>query len=153
SRISKGRLSFRVHNYPGADEVGCTLVSRAYNQYNGRVPKVYRVYSSVNGPFIIPSLEDRPIGESVKAHIIAAGELIIDSPEESDFILMVNTPEQMTQDIQNLSNKDITYTSHRNLREFVERAKDYIAKGKKCIMADVAFINGGETELIYMLDD
>lgn len=151
--ISKWRLKFKVYNYPGADEVGCTLLSRAYNEYHSRCPKVYPVYSSVNGPFIIPSLEDRPIGESVKAHITAAGGLIADSATESDFILLLNTPGKMTQNSTEQENKDITYSSHRSLREFVERARDYIAQGKKCVLADVAFINGGDTELIYMLDD
>lgn len=152
-KISDWRLSSKVHNYPGADEVGCTLLSRAYNEHYSRCPKVYPIYSAVNGPYIIPSLEDRPIGESVKAHVIAAGGLLVDSIEESDFILLLNTPGKMTGWANDQENKDVTYTSHRSLREFVERTKNYVAQGKKCVIADVAFINGGETELIYMLDD
>ncbi len=153
SSISNWRLNFKVHNYPGADEVGCTLLSRAYNEHHGRCPKVYPVYSSVNGPFIIPSLEDRPIGESVKAHVIAAGGLLTDSASESDLILLINTPGKMTEGSRDQKSKDITYSSHRSLREFVERARHYIDQGKKCVIADVAFINGGDIELVYMLDD
>lgn len=152
-RISNWRLNFKIYNYPGADEVGCTLLSRAYNEYYFRRPKVYTVYSSVYGPFIVPHLEDRPIGESVKAHITAAGGWIADSPDESDFILLINTPGKEMQASIYQKEKDITYSSYRNLREFAENIKKYIIQGKKCVVADVAFINGGDTELVYMMDD
>lgn len=151
--INKDRLQNRVYIYPGADEVGCTLVSRAFNESMGRRPLVYVGYSSVIGSQIVPLFEDRPIAESIKSHVLAAGGLLVDTPEEADLILMVNTPGKVIQECQDFPTKDITYSSFRNLREFVERLGRYIMLGKKCILGDVAFINGGDTELINMLDE
>lgn len=50
-------------------------------------------------------------------------------------------------------NKDITYSSFRNLRAFVAEIDRLRRLGKQVAIADTAFANGGETELIEMLDD
>jgi len=49
--------------------------------------------------------------------------------------------------------KDITYSSYRTLREFVARIGDYVNDGYQVAVADVAFCNGGDHELVQMLDD
>ncbi len=49
--------------------------------------------------------------------------------------------------------KDLTYTSDRNLRFFVDCIETFLAEGKPVAIADVAFANGGETELVQLLDD
>ena len=38
--------------YPGADEVGFTLLARAYNDYHQLTPKVYVHFASTFGPQI-----------------------------------------------------------------------------------------------------
>src|SRR5699024_8017465 len=66
--ISKKNLRTKVLVYPGADEVGCTLVARMLNQLLHRRPLIHYFYSSTNGPHIVPLYEDRPLNESVTAH-------------------------------------------------------------------------------------
>ena len=152
-QIRQRRLQTKVHLYPGADEVGCTLLARAYGFLTGKQPQVYSLYSAVNGDGIVPLYEDRPLGESVKAHILAAGARVAFSPQTADFVLAINTPGKVMQEAWDNPIKDLTYTSHRSLRFFVESIGALLAEGKAVAIADVAFANGGETELVQLLDD
>ncbi|GAA4827060.1 DUF4127 family protein [Algivirga pacifica] len=147
------RLQTKVHMYPGADEVGCTLLARAYQELTQQRTKVYVYYSSVHSAQIIPMYEDRPLGESLKAHILATNALMVDRPEEADIILAVNTAGKVMMEAWDQEIKDITYSTFRNLRSFVDQIKQWTLEGKKVAVADVAFANGGETELIQLLDD
>ena len=151
--ITKERLQFRVQTYPGADEAGCTLVSKAFTDYFNKQPHVYVTYSSTLGAQIIPKYEDRPFGESVKAHILAAGACITEDINQADIVLMVNSPGKLMQEAWEQNTKDITYNSFRNLIDFVDKIDMYLKQGKKCIIADIAFSNGADIELIAMMDE
>ncbi|MEM9213291.1 MAG: DUF4127 family protein [Cyanobacteria bacterium P01_F01_bin.150] len=191
SQIIDARLQQRIHFYPGADEVGCTLLARmaltpaqsspentppqpSPYQGEGAGPPVspyvlrtgfaktkgglrgvnfYIFYSSVNSESIIPLYEDRPLGESVKSHVLAAGANWVWEPQQADVILAINTPGKMMQEAWDQPRKDITYSTYRNLRFFVYQIGQFLAAGKPVAIADVAFANGGETELVQMLDD
>lgn len=148
-------LTDRIYSYPGADEVGCTLTARAFNDIKGVKPAVFTRYSSENGKNVIPLLEDRRLGETVKYQIIAAGGIVTEDSEKADFILMINPPSEITQQIGDswnsyLTRKDIG-DPERNLNEFVEAIKDYIEKGKNCSVADVAFLNGADNSLMKLI--
>ncbi len=153
SQVRDHRLQRQVHLYPGADEVGCTLLARAYSQRLTKAPNIYLLYSAVTSEQIVPLYEDRPLGESVKAHVLAAGAQIVSTPEAADIVLAVNTAGQVMHEAWNQKYKDITYSSFRNLRVFVAQIEQLIVGGNRVAIADVAFANGGETELIEMLDD
>ncbi|MFA6074854.1 MAG: DUF4127 family protein [Negativicutes bacterium] len=152
SEVVGRRLQPRVHMYPGADEVGCTLLVRCI-AYKYRPLKIFPFYSAVNAANVIALYEDRPLGECLKAHILAAGCLVADSPEQADIILAINAPGKFMMESASQFAKDITYSSYRNLREFVMRISDYVADGYQVAVADVAFCNGGDHELVQMLDD
>ncbi len=147
------RLQQRVHLYPGADEVGCTLLARAYAQLQGKCSKIHVLYSSVASEHIIPLYEDRPLGESVKAHILAAGAQVVPTPQMADVTLAVNTAGKVMQEAWDQSSQDLTYTTHRNLPCFVAQIEHLLMTGGQVAIADVAFTNGGETELVQLLDN
>lgn len=147
------RLHKKVHMYPGADEVGATLLARAFNEYKGQRPKIFPLWSSTLGPQLIPMYEDRPYAESLKAHVLAAGCQLVDRAEETDLVLAYNTPGRVMQESWDQKEKDITYTSFRNLLTFVDQIKTMIGSGKKVIVADSAFANGGDGEFITLLDE
>src|SRR5699024_8725997 len=50
ARVMYTRYSMNLYDsvqiYPGADEVGATLLSRAYNEFQGSCPKIYPFWSS-----------------------------------------------------------------------------------------------------------
>lgn len=141
----------KVYMYPGADEVGCTLISRIINHCNHKTPKVFVRFSSALGPTIVPKYEDRPYLETIKYHIISCGMCLTDSSDRADIILMVNTPGTEMTESWEQSNPPSTNNSHRNLKEFVIAIKEYIKEGKKVAVADVAYSNGADLELISLL--
>ncbi|WP_164667741.1 DUF4127 family protein [Virgibacillus doumboii] len=143
----------RVQIYPGADEVGATLLARVYNDLKGHQPKIYPIWSSTLGPQLIPMYEDRPFAESMKAHILAAGCEMANDSDSADLILAYNTPGRVMQESWDQSKKDITYSSFRNMLMFVSQIKSYIQVGKKVIVADSAYANGGDFELITLMDE
>lgn len=147
------RLQQKVHLYPGADEVGCTLLARAYLQLTQTSCSFYPIFSSVCGEQIIPLYEDRPLGESLKAHVLATGAQMITTPEQADVVLAINSAGKVMQESWDQSKQDVSYSSYRNLRFFVDQIKQFCDQGKPVAIADVAFANGGETELVRLLDD
>lgn len=147
------RLYHNVHIYPGADEVGATLLTRIYNTYHQKRPRIYPIWSSILGPQIIPMYEDRPFAESLKAHVLASGCQLVDQAEEADIILAYNTPGRVMQEAWDQGKKDITYSNFRNLLHFVDQIASYVKEGKKVVVADSAYANGGDSQLITLLDE
>ena len=140
--------------YPGADEVGFTLLARAFHEYIGEKPHLFVRYSSTLGPELVPLYEDRPMNESLKAHVMAAGFQLVESSDQAEFILAYNTPGKvMEESWDQLTGKDITYDSYRHLLTFVQDLGKDLAAGKKVALCDSAFANGGELELVQLLDE
>lgn len=153
-KISKLNLESKVDIYPGADEVGCSLLALAYNNYFDISNRVFVKYSSVNGPGITPLYEDRPMFETLKSHINVTNSIIVDSSSDANMILMINSPgEVMQESWDQLDKRDRTYDSHRNLKDFVRQVEHYIKLGKKVAIADCAYANGCDLELIKLLDE
>ncbi|MGX7131567.1 DUF4127 family protein [Enterococcus songbeiensis] len=146
-------LKGKVMVYPGADEVGFTLLARAYNDWRNTQPTLFARYASTLGQTLVPLYEDRIINESLKAHVMAAGMRLIDNESEADFILAYNVPgKKMQESWDQFKNKDVTYDSYRHLLTFVDQIESAIQKGKKVGICDSAFANGGDLELLQVLD-
>jgi len=141
----------KVFIYPGADEVGCTLLSRIINDEKKSTPSIFVRFSSVKGPEIIPSFEDRPYIETIKWHLISAGFWMVDNSQDADIILMVNTPGLKTTEAISQNNGVRENNSMRNLIEFVTACREYIKRGKKVVISDVTYSNGSDKELINLL--
>lgn len=152
--IEKFDLDNKVSIYPGADEVGCTLSGLAFNLHYNNRSKFYAFYSSTLGPMITPLYEDRPMNETLKHHILAIGGQLVDTPQEADIILAINSPGKIMQRAkEQIYNKDLTYTTFRNLRQFVNSIKYYLKNDKPVILSDSAYGNGGDLELLKILDE
>lgn len=159
--VSKMNLELKVITYPDADAVTNSLLARAINEINGIRPKVFVRYSSCNEGNIIPNYEDRPIAESIKYQILAAGGLPTFDYCNCDMVLMVNIPldnmaesRRLYDDLNKKDNPgetDLNYTVGRNLVEYVEYIK-YLVSINKCVaVADCAYANGGDTILFNLL--
>jgi hypothetical protein len=127
-------------------------LARVYNELKGQRPKFHPIWSSTFGPQLISMYEDRPYAKSLKAHILAEGCQLVERAEEADLILAYNTPGRVIQKSWDQDTKDITYTSFRNLLHFVDQVKSYILSGKQSD-GDSAYANGGDRELITLLDE
>lgn len=154
-KVEAERLMDRVRIYPGADEIGCTLLARVFCELAGYAPEAYVRYSSTQGPYVIPPYEDRSLNESIKAHLNAAGVFITDSAAEADFVLMVNAPPVGQSDAAETSllyrERHRAYFSEVNLAEFVRAIQVYARKGKFVALADVATANGADEPLMQLL--
>ena len=152
-KIRELRLQTKVMMYPGADESGATLLGRCFNELMGQCPKIYPYFSSIYGPALIPKYEDRPMYESLQSHIYAAGCQEAESVREADFILAINCPGKIMEEAPMQGEKDISYTRHRHLLSFAYHIRQWLDMNKPVALADCAFINGGEVELVTLLDD
>lgn len=152
-KVLQSKKLQNVMIYPGADEVGFTLLARAYQEFHDMHLKVFPFYSSTYGQYIIPNYEDRPINETLKAHIMAAGCELVYSADEADFVLAYNTPgKQMQEAWDQFKNKEVTYSSYRHLPTFVRDINNFIDRNIPVVLADSAYSNGGDGELIQQLD-
>lgn len=150
--IRENELGRKVLVYPGSDEVGATLLARCINDADHVQPKVYVLFSSTLGPTLIPNYEDRPFYETLKKHIQAVNGKLVDSLKEADIVLGYNTPGKIMQEswVQG-ENTDQTYYSFRDLNTFMDILKEGIQAEKKVIIADSAFSNGGDEDLVDIL--
>ncbi|SNX54592.1 DUF4127 family protein [Thermoanaerobacterium sp. RBIITD] len=148
-------LTDRIYSYPGADEVGCVLTARVFNNIKGIKPTVFIRYSSDIGSTLIPKYEDRSLNETVKYQVISSGGIIVNDSSEADFILMINPPSDITLKLadnwQSILSKEDVNDPERNLNEFVETIDYYIKKGKLCAVADVAMPNGADNRLMMLI--
>lgn len=153
-KIAALGVGLKAYMYPGADEVGCTLLTRMINEFTGRKPFVYTHFSSIQGPFVTPLYEDRLLFESVKFQIMAAGGLMATSIQEADMVLCVNSPGDTMMEANAQQQANIGYRVLRNLVELAELSDYVISKlHKPCAVADVAFANGADLELLSLLRD
>ena len=152
SRIAELRLGARVLVYPGADEVGLTLTSRMALHFASLRPRVYVKYAATGAPFVIPLYEDRPLGETVKYQLTAAGCRVATSLAEADLVLALSCPGS---DMREAEDQPVTtpgYAVERTLPEFVLFLQDCLGDGIPVTLCDNAYANGGDLDLLAMLD-
>ncbi|WP_411678344.1 DUF4127 family protein [Caproicibacter sp.] len=148
-RVRAGRVMDRVFVYPGADEVGCVIFARVFNLIKEYVPRVYVRYSSTWGPTVVPLYEDRPLHESIKSQITSAGGIVEDCPDRSDCMLAVNSPGKYMIESMDQDEKDLTFTSHSNMHEFLRYIDYYARSDRKAVgLAEVSVCNGCENEFM-----
>lgn len=150
--IAANNLELNVYMYPGADEVGCTMLAKMLNTFKGKRPLVYPVFSSTQGPSVTPLYEDRPLMETLKYQILAAGGLIASNITEADFALFVNSPVEPMMEAAYQDCLSTKYQVNRNLIDFVEQLEFTIISRKiPCVVGDVAFANGSDLGLLKLL--
>lgn len=151
--IEKKNLQNKIYIYPGADEVSSILFARIANKIYNKQPKMYLKYPSITSGLIIPTLEDRYLDTSVKYQITAAGGVIVPSIKEADMVVFVNAPSNYMLPSSHQHVKHRGYTTQRNLVEFVE-VMEYVVNtlNKPVALVDLGFDNGGDIELVKMLN-
>ncbi|MCI5745790.1 MAG: DUF4127 family protein [Erysipelotrichaceae bacterium] len=158
--INRLNIAFNALMYPDADGVGNTLLARAINYIKQANLKIYVRYNTCNNGNIIPNYEDRPVSESIKYQILAAGGFYTTNSSDADIILMVNLPlknmgeaRRLYDDLLHDGETDLNYTVGRNLVEYVEYIK-YLTSINQCVaIADIAYANGGDLPLFNLLKE
>lgn len=150
--LNKKGVSENCRIFPGADQFGSLLLARHHSVKRGNPPTISVLYSSTGGKTVTPSYEDRPLGETVRAHLSAVGAETTTSPEDADAVLAVNSPpigDYKPVDSPEQNHKPAEYDLNRELNFFldsIERAK-HLAQ-TQIGLADIAFPNGSDIELM-----
>lgn len=138
-----------LDTYPGADEGGLTLLSRAATRIEKRSPKIYVAYPRKDAADVVPIYEDREIRKTVSAQIKSAGAIECSSEEDADFVLYCNLNDERTYDVY------LNYTKQADegyIPELVERIAKTLESGKGAAVADVAYCNSGDLALIAEME-
>lgn len=150
--IDEKVLNDRVILYPGADELGMTLTARAVNALEGDTPRVYLKYASTLAPQLIPNYEDRSLNETVKYHVMAAGCVVVPSLRDADFVMGITAPANKMLESAEQPANNMDYDVERNMAEFLYFVNDCIRRGIPVAILDNAYTNGGELQLLRVLN-
>lgn len=147
--LKTNALHMKTAMYPSADDTGLTLLARANAQLANVRPKVYVHYSSSKGGNCIPLVEDRILAETVKYHILAIDGIQVYSLSDADLVLAINMSSEhlLTHGFESVMPYDI----ERNLAEFVNFMQYALSQDKFVAIADVAWLNTGDTELTKIM--
>ena len=137
-----------VAMYPGADEVGMTLLARAACEYKGVSPRIECIFAHKDSPSVIPLYEDRPVGKTLPYQISSAGCTMLMEGEDSDIRLYLNYPAFEPKEVFEEPSRGY---SARNLPLFCDKIAQSVKEGRVTAIADGAYCNGGDRELLEIL--
>lgn len=135
--------------YPGADEVGLILLARAVQHMFKKKTTFKPIYASEQGQMEIPPFEDRPLYQSVASQIQASGSEFSIYKQDAIELYIHVAPRFVDK-----HDPDYHQVFHvdRKLNLFTQAMKEAILLGKKVAIADVAFANGGDVDVLKALD-
>lgn len=149
SEAGKDLPASKFQSLSGIDEFGLLMLTRAVNDWTKTVPFVYVKYNWGRGGETIPAYSDEKISETIKGHVTAAGGMLVTSPKNADFTLLVNTnPNGRTGEANDRKNDT---KPHEGTKYFADLVEDSIASGKPTCVADIAYANGSDNALMEML--
>lgn len=150
AQYAKGIGKHQYGNFVGADQLGMVLCMRAIADYRNKMPYVYTKYNQGVGANTVPTYEDGPVGETVKAHIWALGGYPTNFLDRADLVLMVNTPiNGKTLEASSAVNSD--YNLANKPQVFLRRSQGYMNDGYPVAIGDVAYGNGGDNALVQAI--
>jgi hypothetical protein len=135
----------RVLIYPGADEVAAVLVARALNRQAARVPTFAVSWHPLDGKRIQAMYEDRPLWQTLRGQIRAAGGKEVADPAAADLEIVVNAPASGQGDLALGLNLAAPDTPSRNLEPVLMALEE--ASRRPLAFADVAYANGADPRL------
>jgi len=145
-------LTDEILLYSGADEVALTLASRMINYIQGVSPKVFVRYATEAAKNMIPLYEGVRLDTTIGYHILSAGCDKVEQSDKADFILIITAPDRLMEEAYDQPSISPNYLAERNMPEIVGYIAKQIKMGKRIAIADNAYANGGELDLIRMMD-
>lgn len=135
-------------SFPGADQLGLLLITRASNDFNNYHPKITVIYLLGGGEKTVPRYDGQAIGKTIASHVEAIGGTMVDN-ERPDLLLAVNTPlTTSTTESANFENFPIMLQSTRDFLTQIEKA---VNLDIPVSIVDMAFSNGSDNTLVYGL--
>lgn len=135
-------------SFPGADQLGLLLITRASNDFNNYHPKITVIYPLGGGEKTVPRYDGQAIGKTIASHVEAIGGTMVDN-ERPDLLLAVNTPlTTSTTESANFENFPIML---RSTRDFLTQIEKAVNLDIPVSIVDMAFSNGSDNTLVYGL--
>ncbi|MDH4179318.1 MAG: DUF4127 family protein [Armatimonadota bacterium] len=144
------RVNDRASIHPGADEVGLVLTARHCLSAGERPLGIAVDYATDAGADITPQFENQPLRQTIESQILAAGARPV-VPREADAILFVHTPRERQRDITEAPPLGETPSLSLQAESMSERIRAAKAAGRPLGLADAAYCNGADPELIAAL--
>lgn len=138
----------RLHNYPGADETGCSLVGRALVDWRGAPVPVVLHHSHREGLLVVPHFEDRPLEETISRHLAVAG---LQEADNAPVHLVFNLPMETTRGAEDRDWTGEEAHPPASVLRTVEIIKA-LPEDDRIILVDLRFTNGGDRLLLKRLD-
>ncbi len=142
------RHGLHLDTYPGADEAGMTLLSRAVAYLEDKSPKIYASYPRDGACDVTPIYEDRAIKHTVSAQIQSAGATECYDESEADITLYINLSDERTYDVYLAPTKQ---SDESYIPDFAARIAGTLSSGRGAALADVAYCNAGDSTLVREL--
>ncbi|HCR40162.1 MAG TPA: hypothetical protein DIW41_04605, partial [Lachnospiraceae bacterium] len=151
-KIQKECLTDEILIYSGADEVALTLTSRMINNMKESSPKVYVKYATEAAKNMIPLYEGVRLSTTISYHILSAGCVQVETDDKADVILVITAPDDRMEEAWTQPSISPNYNAERNMPEMFRYILRQMEAGKRIAIADNAYANGGELDLIRILD-
>lgn len=140
--------NYDVLIYPGADEVGMSLISRSINTLENDSKMIYVDYMYQESQNLVPAYENVFLKDTVFKQIIVSGNKLTTIPEKADIIIFANYDkyQQLEASKKEKSILDIDVAIKQ-----VERIKNTIKKEKTIGLVDKYYVNGGNLKYLQLL--
>lgn len=138
----------------GADELAHTLLARAVLDTVPKPcpkPKVWVSYSHPEGAEAYARFDGLPIGEVVAQRLQATGALPTDNATQADWWLLVHTPATVTGQGDHCAEATATVDAALQYTTLVHQMRLAQQQNKAVALADVAFANGADPDLLALL--
>lgn len=144
-KVIKEKNLLSVAAYPGADEVGMTLLSRAACELENKKPKIKCVYATDSAKTLIPLYEDRELEKTLLCQIEAAG---CEAADDGDITLFLNYPAHTPVEAGEAPSAGY---AERDIQGFINGIQKTVNAGGLAALADGAYCNGGDIRLVKLL--
>ncbi|MBE5950379.1 MAG: DUF4127 family protein [Lachnospiraceae bacterium] len=151
-KIQEAGMTDEILLYSGADEVALTLTARMLNEMKGNHPKVYVKYATEAAKHMIPKYEGVRLCTTIGFHILSAGCIPVEQEEAADVIMIATAPDDKMEEAFDQPSISPNYNAERNMAEIMRYIREKLSEGKRVAIADNAYSNGGELDLIRMLN-
>ena len=143
--VETTRITDRVLIYPGADEVASVLVARALNHLAGRAPTMAASWHPLDSKRLVAMYEDRPLWQTLRGQIKAAGGKEIGDEAAADGVIVINLPAESQGDLALRYRLEGPDTPPRNLEPLLLTLE---GRQGATAFADVAYANGCDPRLL-----
>jgi hypothetical protein len=150
--IQEAGMTDEILLYSGADEVALSLTARMLNDMKGQHPRVYVKYAADAAKHMIPKYEGVRLSTTIGFHILSAGCIPVEQEEAADVIMVVTAADEQMEEAFDQPSISPHYNAERNMAEIMRYIRENLSKGKRVVLTDNAYSNGGELDFIRMLN-